>query len=102
MVAAMVAHVMGATEEQILKDYERSDKYHMVALAGIDKQEELQALDKSRFERAPRESMQHALAHIQRKAGDIPAYLESFCGFSLQEQERLRQALSQPPLRNKL
>jgi len=57
----------------------RSDAYHVVALAGIEEQDEMQALDKAKFERAPREAMVHALAFMRDMAGAVPAYLDR-CG----------------------
>ncbi|PNG99408.1 Tyrosine-protein phosphatase, partial [Tetrabaena socialis] len=52
LVAAAVLAVAGASEEQIVADYTRSDAYHRVALAGLERREELAGLDRAAFERA--------------------------------------------------
>ncbi|KAG2442948.1 hypothetical protein HXX76_003024 [Chlamydomonas incerta] len=93
LVAAAVLAVAGASEEQIVADYARSDAFHRVALAGLESREELAGLDMSLFERAPPEVMAATLAYVRRRYGSMAGYLESV-GFGRDKQERLRAALT--------
>lgn len=92
LVAALLLSTLGASEEQILQDYVISDKYHMVALAGLEENPRVTGLDRTKFERAPREAMHHALQFISEKFGGVQQYLVK-AGFGLEEQEELRQLL---------
>jgi hypothetical protein len=71
----------------------------MVALAGIDENDEVASLDKAKFERAPAEVMASTLAHIRTTFGGIPRYLDNQCGFTIAEQARLRELLLRPRTR---
>lgn len=94
LVAALLLSVLEASEEEILQDYVISDKYHMVALAGLEENSQVTGLDRSKFERAPREAMHHALQFIKEQYGGAQQYLVQ-AGFGLAEQEELRQLLLQ-------
>lgn len=96
LVAALVLSVLGASDEEILSDYVISDKYHMVALAGIEQDPQASGLDRSKFERAPREAMEHALEFIREQYGGVEQYLVQN-GFNVAEQEELRQLLLESP-----
>ncbi|GFR41305.1 hypothetical protein Agub_g1981 [Astrephomene gubernaculifera] len=93
LVAAAVLAVAGASEEQIVQDYARSDAYHRVALAGLEGREELAGLDRSQFERAPREVMEATLDYLRRRYGSFSGYLTSI-GFGPERQQRLRELLT--------
>jgi hypothetical protein len=53
--------VLGATDDQIIADYVKSDSWHHMALAGIENDSRIATLDRAKFERAPAEAMRHAL-----------------------------------------
>ncbi|GIL43325.1 hypothetical protein Vafri_1106 [Volvox africanus] len=93
LVAALVLTVAGASEEDIVEDYTRSDAYHRVALAGLESREELAGLDRAQFERAPPEVMRATLDHIQRRYGSVAKYLTGV-GFGPDRQQRLRELLT--------
>ncbi|PNW84950.1 hypothetical protein CHLRE_03g165300v5 [Chlamydomonas reinhardtii] len=93
LVAAAVLAVAGASEQQIIEDYARSDALHRVALAGLESREELAGLDMAAFERAPPEVMAATLAYVRRRYGSLAGYLDSV-GFGRDKQERLRAALT--------
>lgn len=88
----LLLSVLGASEEQILLDYERSDAFHMVALAGLEGNPSATGLDREKFERAPRQAMQAAMRFIQDYAGSVEQYLVQ-SGFSLNEQQELMDLL---------
>lgn len=71
----------------------RSDGVDEVALGGMEKDKELQQLDRTLFSRAPPEVMQKTLAHLQGRYGGAKGYLDSI-GFSQQQQERLARSLA--------
>ncbi|GIL99137.1 hypothetical protein Vretimale_4363 [Volvox reticuliferus] len=93
LVAALVLAVAGASEEDIVEDYARSDAYHRVALAGLESREELAGLDRAQFERAPPEVMRATLDHIRRRYGSMAEYLTRV-GFGPDRQQRLRDLLT--------
>ncbi|KAG2499238.1 hypothetical protein HYH03_002817 [Edaphochlamys debaryana] len=92
LVAAAVLAVAGASEEQIVADYTRSDAFHRVALAGLEKREELAGLDRAKFERAPPEAMRATLEYVRRRYGSFSGYL-THIGFGPEKQRRLRELL---------
>lgn len=81
-------------EEAILDDYEISDQYHQVGLAGLEDNPQTTGLDRNAFERAPREAMHYALRLLE-EAGGVSQYLVK-AGFGLDEQQRLRELLAAP------
>jgi protein tyrosine/serine phosphatase len=95
LVAALLLSILGASEEDILQDYVISDRYHMVALAGLEENPKVTGLDRAKFERAPREAMHHALQYIKEQYGGAQQYLVK-AGFSPAEQEELQQLLLVP------
>lgn len=101
LVAALVLACVGASYDALIADYVRSDQYHMVALAGLEKHPDLKNLDRSKFERAPAEAMQHALKHLSAEYGGVLQYLEHI-GFGIPKQERLRNALLLPPEQSRM
>ncbi|KXZ56352.1 hypothetical protein GPECTOR_1g311 [Gonium pectorale] len=95
LVAAAVLSVAGASEEEVVADYARSDAFHQVALAGLEKREELAGLDRAQFERAPPEVMRGTLEHVRSRYGSFSGYLTSV-GFGPDKQRRLRELLTAP------
>ncbi|KAF8073065.1 NUDT1 [Scenedesmus sp. PABB004] len=92
LVAALLLSVLGASEEQVLADYVLSDRWHMVALAGLEDNPKVSGLDRAAFERAPREAMHAALQMLRDEHGGVPAYLAA-AGFGPDAQQALRDAL---------
>jgi hypothetical protein len=70
----------------------RSDEFHQVALAGLEGDPRVTGLDRSKFERAPREAMEHALRYIEAKHGSVANYLAA-AGFTPPEQQQLKEQL---------
>lgn len=95
IVSMLVLWCAGATTQQIIDDYIKSDRFHKVALAGIEDSEELRGLDKGVFERAPPEAMETLLKFLEDKYGGVGKYLSSI-GFSEQEQKTLRTLMTTP------
>jgi hypothetical protein len=61
ILAALLLSLLGATDDQIVADYVKSDSWHHMALAGIENDSRIATLDRAKFERAPAEAMRHAL-----------------------------------------
>ncbi|GBF91640.1 hypothetical protein Rsub_03944 [Raphidocelis subcapitata] len=95
ILAMLLLSVLGATEDQIVADYARSDAWHHVALAGIENDSRVAALDRAKFERAPAAAMRHALRYVRDAAGGAERYLLD-AGLSADEMARLRAALLRP------
>lgn len=95
ILAALLLSILGATEDQIVADYVKSDAWHHVALAGIEDDSRVAKLDRAKFERAPEEAMRHALRHIRRTYGGVEEYLLG-AGLTTGEVGRLRAALLRP------
>jgi hypothetical protein len=68
-----------------------SDDYHEVGLAGIEDNPKVTGLDRTIFERAPREAMHYALG-LLAEAGGVQAYLEQ-AGLTREEQQSLQRLL---------
>lgn len=94
LIAALALHCCGASEAQIVDDYARSDGTGTRASAALGggRVEAGLAIDYSRFRGAPKEVMEHALAHAKRKHGSLDGYLDHV-GFGADDRERLRRAL---------
>ena len=96
LIAALALHCFGASEAQIVDDYARSDGTgtgtRASAALGGGRVEAGLAIDYSRFRGAPKEVMEHALAHAKRKHGSLDGYLDHV-GFGADDRERLRRAL---------
>lgn len=93
LVAALVLSTAGASDQQIVEDYARSNAYHKVALAGLESREELAGLDRAAFEKAPPEVMEATLKHMRSRYGSVAHYL-TLIGFSPDKQRRLRERLT--------
>jgi protein tyrosine/serine phosphatase len=95
LICALLLSAIGADEESILNDYclSNSADLKIVAMAGIEKKRELDGIDKSVFEGAPRAAMEKALGFIKSRFGSVTGYLCSI-GFGAEKQWRLRLALS--------
>ena len=67
LLAALILHVCGASEAEIISDYARSDDIGDVALGGLEKDDEesLAELDLAAFSRAPPAVMEATLAYMQ-------------------------------------
>ena len=94
LIAALALHCCGASEAQIVDDYALSDGIGTQARAALGggRVEAGLAIDYSRFRGAPKEVMEHALAHAKRKHGSLDGYLDHV-GFGADDRERLRRAL---------
>lgn len=94
LVAMLLLHVLGASEEEILADYEISDSAYRdlndssAMVASLQQSD----VDHRIFLRAPREVMAHTMAYIVRKFGSIDAYLDKH-GFDASDRKRLRDTL---------
>eukprot|EP01039_Chlorochromonas_danica_P002444 gene2444-2678_t len=94
LVAMLLLHVLGASEEEILADYEMSDSAYRdlndssAMVASLQQSD----VDHRIFLRAPREVMAHTMAYIVRKFGSIEAYLDKH-GFDASDRKRLRDTL---------
>ena len=94
LIVALILSAIGCDEESILNDYCLSNNADMklVAMAGIEKKRELDGIDRSKFEGAPREALKEALDFIKQKHGSVTGYLCGI-GFDADKQWRLRSAL---------
>ncbi|KAG1674571.1 hypothetical protein FOA52_001820 [Chlamydomonas sp. UWO 241] len=92
ILSALVLSVAGASDEQIIGDYHRSDNMAKVSIAGLEHRRELRGIDLTMFERAPKHAIAGALAYIRRRYGSVSGYLCA-TGFSHAEQARLRALL---------
>lgn len=78
LLAMLLLTVAGASDEQIIEDYFRSDENGQTALGNIADRTDLKKLDVGTFSRAPREVMEGTLAFIRC------AVATSSASFSLQ------------------
>ncbi|BDA43530.1 hypothetical protein COCOBI_04-5420 [Coccomyxa sp. Obi] len=92
LLAALVLHCCGASVDEIVSDYMRSDNVGAVALGGMEK-EELKGLDVSIFSRSPPEVMLDTIDHLRESYGGLDGYLTSI-GFRPEKQRRLAKALA--------
>jgi protein tyrosine/serine phosphatase len=95
LMAALVLAACGATNDEIISDYNRSDGAVgvQVALGGLEHDKALKDLDVAAFSRAPREAMARSLEYIDVAYGSTEHYLD-IIGFNEDERDRLRAALS--------
>eukprot|EP00208_Stichococcus_sp_RCC1054_P000816 CAMPEP_0206136990 /NCGR_PEP_ID=MMETSP1473-20131121/2180_1 /ASSEMBLY_ACC=CAM_ASM_001109 /TAXON_ID=1461547 /ORGANISM="Stichococcus sp, Strain RCC1054" /LENGTH=806 /DNA_ID=CAMNT_0053529859 /DNA_START=294 /DNA_END=2714 /DNA_ORIENTATION=+ len=96
--AALVLSACGATEEEIIADYTRSDAVKGIALGGLEHTKELEGLDKKAFSAAPPEAMAACLQYVKEAYGGLHAYLD-YIGFNADDRDRLQAALGneRPP-----
>jgi hypothetical protein len=59
-----VLSVAGASDEQIIGDYHRSDNMAKVSIAGLEHRKELRGIDLTMFERAPKYALEGALVRV--------------------------------------
>lgn len=93
LMSALVLACCGATDEEIIADYARSDGTDEVALGGMEKKRELQGMDRQLFASAPPEAMRVTLEYAKTKYGGLRGYMETI-GFDKAAQRRLGEALS--------
>ncbi|CAL5221371.1 g3551 [Coccomyxa viridis] len=91
LLAAMVLTCCGASVDEIVTDYARSDDVGAVALGGMEK-EELKGLDVSVFSRAPPQALLTTLEHLKDTYGGTEEYMASI-GFGVERQLRLAKSL---------
>mmetsp|Transcript_13790 Transcript_13790/g.41632 ORF Transcript_13790/g.41632 Transcript_13790/m.41632 type:complete len:434 (+) Transcript_13790:648-1949(+) len=90
--AVLVLSACGASEEEILADYTRSDAVKGIALGGLENTKELEGLDVNAFSAAPREAMATALQYVRETYGTLHGYMD-FIGFTAEDRARLKAAL---------
>ena len=83
----------GATEDEIVSDYTKSDGVNAVALGGLEKMKDVAGMERDLFARAPPEAMKAILDHVREKYGGFTGYMESI-GFCKDRQSALERALS--------
>lgn len=93
LMTALVLSCCGATDEEIISDYVKSDGVNEVALGGLEKMKDVAGMEKDLFARAPPEAMKAILAHVQEKYGGFTEYMESI-GFCKDRQAAVARALS--------
>jgi hypothetical protein len=90
--ASLVLSCCGATDEEIIADYSRSDGVDQVALGGIEKMKETQGMDQHLFASAPPAAIRELLDYIRDTYGGMKQYMKSI-GFDEEKQEKLARAL---------
>ena len=95
LLAAMVLACCGASVDEIISDYIRSDGIDQIALGSMEKDKELKELDTALFSRAPAEAMRQTIDYLNVRYGSIRGYLD-FIGFQRGSQSRLAAALAKP------
>jgi hypothetical protein len=94
LIAMLILHVLGASEQSILEDYALSDNAyqdlndHQAMVASLEQAD----VDPKTFLRAQPAVMAHAMAYFARSYGSINAYLDEY-GFTALHRQRLRDAL---------
>ena len=91
--AALILACCGATDDEIVLDYAKSDGVDQVALGGRENMKETQGMDKHLFASAPPEVMREVLNYAGEQYGGLTAYMTSI-GFTNDKQETLAAALS--------
>ncbi|GAB4817039.1 hypothetical protein N2152v2_004085 [Parachlorella kessleri] len=94
LLAALVLTACGASKEEIVADYARSDGVDDIALGGIEKERDMQGIDPKIFSRAPPEAMERLLKHAEERYGGLRRYMEQI-GFTREEQDRLCRSLTE-------
>lgn len=93
VISALVLACCGASEDEIIADYSKSDGIDKVALGGLEKMKDVQGMEQGLFAQAPPEAMQITLDYAKRKYGGLTKYMESI-GFSKDRQAALAEALN--------
>jgi hypothetical protein len=92
LVSALILAAAGASEEEIVADYVRSDGVDAVALGGLERGPDTRGMDPAIFSRAPAAAMRAVLAYARRRWGGLPEYMAAI-GFGPGKQARLARAL---------
>jgi protein tyrosine/serine phosphatase len=92
LVSALILACCGATDEEIIADYIKSDGVDQVALGGLEKMKETQGMDQHLFASAPPEAMKEILDYARDTYGGIQQYMKSI-GFDEEKQQKLARAL---------
>lgn len=93
IMSALILYCCGASDEEIIEDYTKSDGIDKVALGGLEKMEDTKGMDQKLFASAPRKAILETLQYINGRWGSIGYYLDSI-GFHKDLQKRLSVALS--------
>mmetsp|Transcript_19156 Transcript_19156/g.56934 ORF Transcript_19156/g.56934 Transcript_19156/m.56934 type:complete len:395 (-) Transcript_19156:296-1480(-) len=93
IISALVLSCVGASLDQIVADYHRSDSQCKASIAGLDERPELRGIDLTMFEHAPVAAGVAMLEYIHQRYSSLPGYLTA-AGFGPEEQARLRRALA--------
>ncbi len=94
LVSALILACCGATDEEIVADYAKSDGVDSVALGGLEKMKETQGMNQHLFASAPPEAMEEILEYARDTyGGGLKQYMTSI-GFGEEQQERLAKALA--------
>ncbi|KDD72714.1 hypothetical protein H632_c2986p0, partial [Helicosporidium sp. ATCC 50920] len=64
VVSALLLAALGASEEDIVADYARSDDVHQMALGGIERMDDVRGMDAGIFSRAPPDAMRALLRYL--------------------------------------
>lgn len=96
--AALILNACGASDDEIIADYTRSDAVKGIALGGLEHTKELEGLDHAAFSAAPPDAMIQCLEYVRKTYGGLTEYL-NYIGFSSDDRDRLRAALGneRPP-----
>lgn len=93
LVSALILACCGASHEEIIADYIKSDGVDQVALGGLEKMKETQGMDQQLFASAPPEAMEELLDYATSVHGGLKQYMKSI-GFGEEQQEKLARALT--------
>lgn len=93
LMAALILACCGATDDEIVIDYAKSDGVDAVALGGLEKMQETQGMDQHLFASAPPEAMREVLQYAGEQYGGMTAYMRTI-GFTTEKQAKLAAALS--------
>jgi len=91
LTCALILASCGVLEDEIINNYQESEKFLTPVMDQIQEENALKGLDSS-FDGTPREVMQETLAFIHEKWGSITEYLDDI-GFTLGEQKKLASVL---------
>lgn len=93
VLSALILSACGATDEEIITDYARSDGVNQIALGGLEKMKDVQGMDPKIFASAPPEAMEKLLQWSKERYGGLRGYMTSV-GFDLEKQRKLCHSLT--------
>jgi protein tyrosine/serine phosphatase len=93
LMSALILAVCGASQEEIVADYTKSDGVNQIALGGLEKLRDVQGMNQELFASAPPEAMRTTLDYITQRWGGLDQYMDSI-GFNADYRRRLAKALS--------